>query len=274
MNKKNLRSLWAVIASLSFVTLACGLVINLTPEPVSTQAPFVLPTGIPPQVTASSTTPVPPAIENTSAAPLVVTEAPVVTPADSQIMTDVQDYFEKGYLPYENGDLTSLPDFSITQPSMDIHSFTRTKSQVQDFALWADIELNTIGSTTYPNYTGCGFAYRVQNNDRGYTAILTNDYIRMGACSSGMRQCELFGTRYGTTGEVQVGNKKTTQFSLVVNKDSAHVFVDGILAGQYGLFTTKLLGTGDLYYDAVSNYGAGYWTTCKITNVRLWESKP
>jgi hypothetical protein len=189
-------------------------------------------------------------------------------------MVEVQDYYEKGYLPYQNGKLTTLPDFSYAQPGSKIHDFTRTKFEAQDFALWADIELNTFGSAPrYPNYTGCGFAYRVENNSAGYTAILTNDYIRMGACSSNLFQCELFGTIQGD-GKVDVRNKRTVQFSLAVNKERAYALVDGVLAGQYGLYTTRLQGIGSIYYDAVSNYGAGYWTTCKITNVKLWESLP
>ena len=156
---------------------------------------------------------------------------------------------------------------------MDINDFTRTGAKSQDFALWADIELSTSGSTAYPNYTGCGFAYRVQNSNQGYTAILTNDIVRMGACSSGLRECELFGTLFGS-GEVNVGNKTKAHFSLIANRDRAYVLVDGILAGQYGLYTTKLLGIGDLYYGVVSNYAAGYWTSCQITNVQLWESHP
>jgi hypothetical protein len=95
----------------------------------------------------------------------------------------------------------------------------------------------------------------------------------MGACSADMYDCELFGTIYGD-GTVDVGNKTKTKFSLVVNKDHAAVLVDDFLVGRYALFTTKLLGLGDLYYDTVSNYGAGYWTTCQMTNIRLWESQP
>jgi len=87
----------------------------------------------------------------------------------------------------------------------------------------------------------------VQNNNQGYTAILTNDIVRMGACSSGLRECELFGALFGS-GEVDVRNKTKAHFSLIANRDRAYVLVDGILAGQYGLYTTKLLGIGDLYY--------------------------
>ena len=270
----HLYSILAVIVSLILVTLACSLVTSTAPSAVPTQTLFVLPTETdsPPEVgIASPTSPPPPTVENTSA-PLPTPEVSA-TQADNQIMTDVQDYYEKGYLPFQNGELTSLPDFSKTQPSMDVNDFTPAGVQSQDFALWADIELNSIGSTTYPNYTGCGFVYRVQSNSMGYTAILTNDFVRMGACSSDLRQCELFGTLYGT-GEVNVPNKTNVQFSLIANRDRAYVLVDGILAGQYGLFTTKLLGMGDLYYGVVSNFGAGYWSSCQMTNIKLWESHP
>jgi hypothetical protein len=189
------------------------------------------------------------------------------------VMADVQDYNQKGYLPFQNGQLYVLDDFSKTSLSTDVFDFTRTRQQAQDFALWADIELESKGSTTYPKYTGCGFAYRVQNNSDGSTAILTNDAVRMGYCKGGMRQCELFGTTFGT-GEVNVQNKTKTQFSLVVNKDIAYVLVDGILVGQYTLFTTKLLGMGEIYYGVVSNLNDGYWTSCQISNVRVWESNP
>jgi hypothetical protein len=50
--------------------------------------------------------------------------------------------------------------------------------------------------------------------------------------------------------------------------------VDGLLVGQYTLFSGKLFGMGDLYYGSASNLNAGYWTACQITNVRLWESEP
>lgn len=257
--------IWTVITILTLVTLACGLFVT---GATSTQAPSALPTGtiMPLAVIASPTTPPLPTVENT----------PEITniDVDSQIAADVQDYYEKGYLPYQNGDLTSLPDFSKTQISAtDNYDFTRTGAKSQDFALWADIELNTNGSAVYPNYSGCGFFYHVQSNSQGYTAILTNTAVRMGACSADMNKCELFGTVYGT-GEVDVQNKTKTRFSLAVNKTRAFVLVNGILAGQYNLYTTRLQGMGDLYYAAVSNLGAGYWTACQMTNIKLWESRP
>jgi hypothetical protein len=274
MHTKYPYRLRAVIAFLALMALACGLSVDLAPAAAPTQAPFQLPTGIPTGVASPArppTGPPEPTVQNTS----VPLPAPNVTAteANSQLMADVKDYYQKGYLPFENGQMHVLEDFSKTRSSINVFDFTRTRQQSQNFALWADIELNTTGSTTYPNYTGCGFAYRVQNNSEGYTAILTNEAVRMGSCSSGLSQCTLFGTTNGT-GTVDIPNRSKAQFSLAVNKDHAWVLVDGMLVGQYTLYTTKLMGMGDLYYAAISNINAGYWTSCQISNVRLWESEP
>jgi hypothetical protein len=279
MNNKHQIHIWAAIASVAGVasiTLACSLFTGAAPAPAPSPVPFELPTGIPPNTAVASPTSAPqptvePTVEDT-AVPLPAGDV-AATEAASQVMTDIQDFYARGYLPFENGELYSLDDFSKTRPSGKVFDFTRAGQQSQDFALSADIELDTTGSTTYPHYTGCGFAYRVQNNSDGYTAILTNEAVRMGYCYEGLSQCELFGTTHGT-GLVDVRDQSKAHFSLVVNRDSASVLVDGILVGQYTLFTTKLLGMGDLYYGVVSDINSGYWTSCKISNVKVWESMP
>jgi hypothetical protein len=221
------------------------------------------------------TNPPPPTAENTSAPTLTPEPAGTATQDASQVQADVSDFYARGYLPFENGQLTLLDNLSKTSVSINVFDLTNTHVPVQNFALWADIELNSNGSPTYPDYTGCGFAYRVQNFNEGYTAILTNDYVRMGACTDGFRTCTLFGTAYGFgTGQVDVPNGTVTRFALAVNKDRAWALVDGRLVGQYTLYTSRLLGTGDLYYGSVSNVNSGYQTACKITNVRVWDSRP
>ena len=269
MKKNHSHRMRAVIAGLALIALACNISVDLgTTNP--TQTPFQLPTGIPSLAASATIPPEPVALDTVTPLP---TPGSVATEETSQAMAEVQDYYEKGYLPFQNGQLYLLDDFSKTTPLLNVFEFTRTGQQVQEFALWADIELDTTGSTSYPDYTGCGFAYLVQNNSDGYTAILTNEAVRMGYCKSGMRQCDLFGTTFGT-GNVSVPNKTKTQFSFAVNKNFAYVLVDGILVGQYTLFTTKLLGMGEIDYAVVSNINAGYWTSCKISNVRVWESNP
>ena len=276
MNKKYASRMWIFITAFAPIILACSLVTGVVPAATSTQASFILPTGIPPQaVTASPTRSPEPTAESAPILSPTLAIAPTIvqTEVTNPVMADIKDYYGKGYLPFETGKLYTLDDFSETRPSIKVFNFSRTGQQSQDFALWADIELDTTGSTTYPKYTGCGFAYRVQNNNEGYTAILTNDVVRMGYCTNGLSQCELFGTTHGT-GNVDVRDRTKARFSLVVNRDHAYVLVDGVMIGQYSLFTTKLIGMGDLYYGVVSDINDGYWTSCKISNVHLWESLP
>lgn len=272
MHKEHPHGIWTLIATLLLLTLACSLFTSPAPTPALFQLPTGLPAqgGLQPPVGAPTQGAAVPASTEAQTAPTAGVAA-----STDQVMADVRDYYGRGYLPYQNGQLTLLDDFVKTQMSSNVFTLGPTKQQPQDFALWADIELDSRGFTTYPNYTGCGFAYRVQSNSDGYTAILTNDAVRMGACNSGFLQCTLFGTTYGMgTGMVNVPNRSKAQFSIAINQDHAWALVNGTTVGQYSLYTTKLLGGGDLKYAVVSNINAGYSSTCKITNVRLWESTP
>jgi hypothetical protein len=117
---------------------ATAISLQLTQAAVNipSQPPPVQPT-IPPE---------PPALMNT------VTPQPTVegsvTEASSDMMADVQDYYQKGYLPFQNGQLYVLDDFSRKSLPVNAFDFTSTRKQAQDFALWADIELDSRGSTT------------------------------------------------------------------------------------------------------------------------------
>ena len=271
MSKNARHFVLGIISTCALISLACGLTIDFGGTPAPTPIPFQLPTGIAPSTAETLPTAQPqPPMETIFPTPET---ASVSTEIPGNLAAEVNDYYQKGYLPFQNGQLYQLDDFSRTSLPSKIFDFSSSGQSAQDFALWADIELDSKGSPAYPNYTGCGFAYRVQNNNEGYTAILTSNAVRMGACKNGMSQCELFGTTFGT-GEVNVRNGTKIQFVLTINKDVAHVFVDGVLAGQYSLFTTKLLGMGDIYYGAVSDLNSGYWSTCQISNVRVWESMP
>jgi len=272
MNQQYSKRILVANAGCALFALACGLITGAAPTAIPTEVPFQLPTAILPQPTIAPPTLPPAPVPTDTLAPLPTT-GPTAVDENSQTVAEALEYYEKGYLPYPNGELFLLEDYSRTNMSAEIYDFTATGKQAQDFALWAEIELDSTGSPVYPDFTGCGFAYRVQGNDDGYIAFLTNNAVRMGACRKGLGTCQLFGTTHGT-GEVYVPNHTRTEFALAVSKDRASVLVDGKLVGQYTLFSGKLTGMGDLYYGTASNLNAGYWTACQISNVRLWESQP
>ncbi|MBI5294971.1 MAG: hypothetical protein HY869_05810 [Chloroflexi bacterium] len=273
MTRKPSYRVWMAVSACAMLALACGLYIDLGQEATPTPPPFQIPTGIPPATAALPPTAPP---SEPTAQPDPASQPTLEATATAQgadVMAEARDLYLKGYLPFPNGQLLTLDDFSLTAPALEVFHFKRSGRQAQNFALWADIVLDSRGETTYPDYTGCGFAYRVQNNTQGYTAILTNSAVRMGHCKDGLSTCELFGTTFGS-GEVKVANGVKTKFALVVNQTSAYVIVNDREVGQYSLFTTKLLGSGDIYYGVVSNVNGGYWSACQISNVRVWESLP
>lgn len=272
MTRKLSYRVWMAVSACAMLTLACGLYVDLGQEATPTPPPFQLPTGIPPATAAPPTAPPPAPVTQAVSTSQPASEASPTTQAENALV-EVQDLYQRGYLSSADGQLLALDDFSLTSPALDLFHFERSGRQAQNFALWADIVLESRGDTTYPDYTGCGFAYRVQNNTHGYTAILTNSAVRMGHCKDGLRVCELFGTTHGT-GEVSVANGVKTRFTLVVDQTSAYVLVDGREVGQYSLFTTKLLGSGDIYYSVVSNINGGYWSACQFSNVHVWEAAP
>ncbi len=278
MHDKNLVRVLIAIAVLGLATLACGLYLNMgtTPSPAPLPPiPTLMPPTLAPPTLAPPTAAPQPTVEDTAAPPPEPESESTATEETSQQPAEVTEFYQRGFLPYENGEFYQLDDFSGSAKSLNVMSLTHTGQQVQDFALWADIELKSIGLTTYPKYTGCGFAYRALGMNEGYTAVLTNDYVRMGACASDFKLCDLFGTAYGFgTGQVDVPNGTKAEFSMAVNKNHAWVMVNGMQVGQYVLYETKLAGTGDLDYAVVSNINGGYSTTCNMTNIRLWKSQP
>ncbi|GAB4420651.1 MAG: hypothetical protein Kow002_09160 [Anaerolineales bacterium] len=272
MNKKDLRCLWLAITAIILSALACNVTIDTGANP--TQPPTIPPAATqPPPVEMPPTQPQPP-VEMPPTEPPATEESSSDGQIPAQIKADIDYYYSQDYLPFQNGELHHLEDFEQTKPAYHEFDFTNTRQKAQNFALWADIELATSGpAPKYPDFTGCGFAWRVQGNSDGYISFLANDYVRLGYCDSGLINCQLFGTVVGT-GKVNVPNQHKARFSLAVNKTRATVLVDGSLVGRYDLFTSRMLGTGDLYYGVVSNINEGYWTSCKVSNVILWESLP
>ncbi len=148
MPEKPSFSVTALIAALAFMALACGLSVDLGPAAAPSQVPPpVLPT--PTAAPASSPTDLPvPTVQNT---PVPSPEPPATaTDESSPLMADVSDYYQKGFLPFENGQMQALDDFSKSRSTLNIFDFSPTRQKVQDFALWADIVLDTLRLSHLP----------------------------------------------------------------------------------------------------------------------------
>jgi len=192
------------------------------------------------------------------------------------VLDNIQAYNDRGYLTSTEGVLKTLDDYYQEMAKMNYLGFNATgynKRDVLNFVVWADIRWESAIPVHYPEYSGCGFGYRIQDNGSKYTALLTNDSIVMTYCDSSTNRCGRMGKTKGP-GTVDFGNPAEATMTLIVNEDRAYVLVDGAFIGEYTLFKDKLRTPGFILYSMISGTNKDFGTRCEITNVRLWMVAP
>jgi hypothetical protein len=193
------------------------------------------------------------------------------TKASEEVMARVQQYFENGYLPSTQGELYPMDDYILELASIDAFDFGSGYDGVQNFAVWTDVYWENASPVNFPEKSGCGFAYRIQENGNGYIAILSNEQIVMDLCDD--VSCRPIGTTRGT-GRVQFGDPAQASLSLVVNENHAYVLVDEQFIGEYTLLTDELREPGSLLYAILSGSNREFGTRCELSNAGLWVATP
>jgi hypothetical protein len=231
-----------------------------TQEPTQAAAVVSSPSSTPQRQATPSRTPRPTQTRDVAA-----------TQVYEEVFAEVQSYFENGYLTSTHGELYPMDDFEMELASIDAFDYGSGYDGVQNFAVWADVYWENASPVNFPEKSGCGFAYRLQENGNGYIAILSNDQIVMDVCDD--VSCRPVGTTQGT-GRVQLGEPAQAALSLVVNEDHAYVLVDGRFIGEYTLLTDELRDPGTILYALLSGTNRDFGTHCEFSNGRLWVSEP
>ena len=143
----------------------------------------------------------------------------------------------------------------------------------QSFAVWGDIRMESARPVSGPEYSGCGFSFRInESNFDGYTAHITNQAVLLTFCNASINRCGRIGKTSGT-GTLKLPNPAEASMELIVEGTQANVLVNGEFIGRYTLFTDKMLEPGYLLYSIISGTNAEYGTRCEITNAHLWVAK-
>jgi hypothetical protein len=223
-------------------------------------------------------------VTDTPLAPPTNTPKPTATPkptrtpdrAATQAMEDtlarVQSYYEAGYLPSADGELFALVDYSREMSKMNFldFDFAGYENPVKNFAVWGDIKMQSARTVSFPEYSGCGFSFRVNpDNFDGYTAHITNSRVLLTYCNSSINRCGELGKTSGR-GTLNLPNPAEASMGLIVNDDHAYVLVDDEFIGEYTLFSDKMLDPGYILYSIISGTNAEYGTRCEVTNAGLW----
>ena len=258
MHQARLNGFMFLILVFLLVSMACGAAApSPTPAPTSTQ--------VPPTLTATATT------------PPTSTPKPTATPnlaATQEYQADqarLQKYVDGGYISSSKGTVYSLADNK--QEMAQIHYLdyfsSGFKNTVKDFAAWADVELSSAAPVAYPEYSGCGFGFRIKDNGDSYTAMVTNDSVLVTWCFQALNGCGRVGKSTGT-GRVKLPNPAKVHLEFIVADGKAHALVDGQDIASYTLFKDRLVDPGYFVYSIVSGTNKDYGTRCTMTNGKLW----
>lgn len=242
---------------LAFVSAACG---TAATAPAETQVPAAIPA-------TATVTPQPTATARPTATPNLAATQTAKETADR-----IQGYVDNGYLPDTKGKLSPLMDFNKEVAKKNYLSFDLAgpEDAIADFAAWGDMKWSSAAPVSCPEYSGCGFGFRVRDNGDAYNAMLTNDRVLITDCSAAPgRRCGEVGKTRGP-GKVKFGNPAEAHFELIVNQKSAYVLVNHEFVGEYSLFQDKLTDPGYFLYSMISGTNKDYGTGCEITHGGLW----
>ena len=231
-----------------------------TPEPPATSTPLPTSTPIPTNTPEPTSTPRPTKTPNVAA-----------TQAHEKMMAEIQGFVDEGYITSGDGELVSLEDHYREMAKINYLTFNETgyDGLIQNFVFFGDVAWESAGPVNYPEYSGCGFAYRVKDGLGFYTALLTNDSVYMSYCDESTKMCGRLGTTRGS-GTLDFGNPAKASMTLVVSEDHAYVLVDGEFIGEYTLFKDKLREPGFVLYGMISGTNRDFGTSCAVTNPTLW----
>ncbi len=260
MHTRHLRPFWTALIILVLASLACGVFQAATPTALPTETP------LPPTATFTATT-----VPTATTTPTSTPNATATAKAQKDQET-IQKYVDNGYLTSTKGTFFDLSPATFSMAKQYYLTFEDTgyKKGVTDFATWADIDMESASTVNYPEYSGCGFAFRFQPNGDGYTAMLTNDSVLITWCFAGLgNMCGRIGKTRGS-GRISLGNPAKVHFEFIVSNGMAYSLVDGEFVASYTLFEDKLTDPGGFLYTLISGTNKDYGTRCTINNAKLF----
>ena len=256
MQRNLLRTLMSLVLILFLVSLACA---TTQPAPASTPEPTMTltatETAVPTNTPRPSPTPRPTRTPNLAATALA-----------QELNSEVQEYFEKGYLATTDGRFQMLEDFSYDWAQMGWYQPFLIRSSVGDFFLDAHFKWDSAFKNS--DISGCGFIFGVQSNNDHYAVFLDRQKVFFLITDNTAGFSRPVSPTRGT-GTVKFDYPAEADFTLIVKDAYAYVLVDGEVAGEYTLAQSRS-SKGDLGLTVLSGTNRDYGTRCEMTDLRLW----
>jgi hypothetical protein len=255
MHRKPLHTFMSFVFGLILVSIACATS-QPTPAPTNTLEPTATETAIPTNTPRPSPTPRPTRTPDFAATQYV-----------EELITEVQAYYEKGYLTTTDGKFTELADFSHDWAYLGGYQPLVFVVSASDFFLSAHFKWDSAFQNS--NTSGCGFIFGRQPNDDHYVVFLDRMKVEFRISTNG------YSTRVRPirgTGQVKFDYPAEADFTLIVKGSYAYVLVNGEVVSEYSLLQNRPI-RGDLGLTVVSGTNKDYGTRCEMTRLRLWIPK-
>ena len=189
------------------------------------------------------------------------------TQRSEELNAEVQEYYDKGFLPTTDGEFLELRDFNIEWAQLGWYHWRPLVYSATDFFMSAHFKWKSAYRSA--DISGCGFVFGIQPNDDQYAVFL--DRARVLFVETGYYYSPIGITR--GTGRVNFDNPfdhpVEADFTLIVNNAYAYVLVDGEVVGEYTLSQSKIL-KGKVGLALLSGTNKDFGTRCEMTNLHLW----
>jgi hypothetical protein len=246
---------WSYLLAILFITASLllsscampGLAPAATNTPVPTNTPKATATSTP----KPTTTPRPSPTANLAA-----------TQAYEDFSVKAKEYFDAGYITSSNGSYDKVEDFSDSWAQIGWYQWTPTDFSPTNFILKTDVSWTSASKT--PDVSGCGFVFRLQEDEDHYVVLLSLDGYVYSWSNAGGNVRSMGQGYYGSA--KQTGSATLT---LVVEGDQYRVLVNDKLIKTFTGFAGKL-SRGDLAYTILSGTNKSYGTKCEFENIELW----
>lgn len=260
MTAKNSSSLFSFFLILAIGLTACA---TPTPEPTSTPAPTDTP------VPTATITPTPTNTPRPSPTPRP-TKTPnlAATQRFEEYESEVQQYFDLGYLPSTEGRVIELDPFSFEWAQLGYYMRFPLGVDAGNFFLSAHFAWNS----AYQNadLSGCGIAFANLDNSEHYAVFLDRTRVVFVDADNRYSSSRILNVTRGT-GRVKFDLPASADFTLIVKDAYAYVLVDGEVVGEYTLSQSRPW-RGDIAYTVLSGTNKDYGTRCTMTDIHLWLS--
>jgi hypothetical protein len=197
------------------------------------------------------------------------THRPTATPnleATAQyesMVARVKEYHQANYVSTDAGKYRHLEDYSDAWAQIDWYQWLPIKGKApNNFIVRSDIQWQS--ASKIANESGCGFVFRLQENEDHYMIHVSIDgYVYAAIVHSGNFE-NMGRAKYGKT---SIDGKAV--LTLIVEGPTFSILIDDKLVKRYEGLKNDML-SGDLAYTIVSGTNKGYGTSCTFTHVDLW----